>query len=45
MPWICVSFKNANVMIVTDIANTVKNPVFIPKIRKSKEAISSELPF
>jgi len=30
-------------MTVTDIANTVRNPVFIPKIKKSDENISSEL--
>ena len=27
-------------MIVTEIAKTARNPVFIPKIRKSNEAIS-----
>ena len=27
-------------MIVTDIARTARNPVFIPKIRKSSDAIS-----
>ena len=30
-------------MTVTDIANTVRNPVFIPKIKKSDENTSSEL--
>lgn len=30
-------------MTVTDIVNTVRNPVFIPKIKKSDENISSEL--
>lgn len=30
-------------MTVTDIVNTVRNPVFIPKIKKSDENTSSEL--
>jgi hypothetical protein len=31
-------------MIVTEIASTVKNPVFIPNIRNSNEATSLGLP-
>ena len=31
-------------MIVTEIATTVRNPVFIPNNRKSKETISVGLP-
>ncbi|EIJ66999.1 hypothetical protein BD31_I1449 [Candidatus Nitrosopumilus salaria BD31] len=35
-----VNFKTTKLITVTDIANTVRNPVFIPKIKKSVETIS-----
>ncbi len=38
-----VNFSITNVITVTEIANTVRNPVFIPKIKKSPEAISPGL--
>ncbi|WP_457763614.1 hypothetical protein [Candidatus Nitrosopumilus sp. bin_6a] len=38
-----VNFKTTKLMTVTDIANTVKKPVFIPKIKKSEDMISPGL--
>jgi len=38
-----VNFKTTNVITVTEIASTVKNPVFIPKIKKNADAISPGL--
>lgn len=38
-----VNFSRTNVITVTEIARTVKNPVFIPKIINTKEANSAEL--
>ena len=43
IPEIFVSFSKTNVMIVTEIANTAKNPVLIPKIRKIIDAASPVL--
>ena len=39
-----VNFKITKVITVTDIANTVRKPVFIPKIRNNKDASSAGLP-
>ncbi len=39
-----VYFKRTNVITVTEIAKTVRNPVFIPKIKKIEEIISLVLP-
>lgn len=39
-----VNFKRMKVITVTEIANTVRNPVFIPKIKKRMEVISPGLP-
>jgi len=44
IPWIFVYFKRTKVITVTEIASTVRNPVFIPKIKKSEEATSLVLP-
>jgi len=38
-----VIFSKTKVIIVTEIANTAKNPVLIPKIRKMMDATSPEL--
>ena len=38
-----VNFKTTKLMTVTDIVNTVKKPVFIPKIKKSEDMISPRL--
>lgn len=43
IPLMFVNFKRTNVITVTDIASIVRNPVFIPKIKKSRETISPEL--
>ena len=43
MPFRFVNFKTTKVITVTEIANTVRNPVFIPKIKKSAEATSPGL--
>ena len=37
-------FKITKVITVTEIASTVRNPVFIPKIKKSEETTSLALP-
>ena len=42
-PWRLVSFSRTNDMIVTEIANTAKNPVLIPSIRKIIDANSPVL--
>ena len=39
-----VNFKITKVITVTEIANTVRKPVFIPKIRNNTEASSPGLP-
>ena len=38
-----VNFKITKLMTVTEIAKTVRNPVFIPKIKKSADTISPRL--
>jgi len=38
-----VNFNIIKLMTVTEIAKTVRNPVFIPKIKKRADAISSGL--
>ena len=38
-----VNFNTTKLITVTEIANTVRNPVFIPKIKKRPEAISPGL--
>lgn len=43
IPCMWVSFSKTKVMIVTDIANTAKNPVLIPSIRKIIDAASPVL--
>ncbi len=40
MPVRFVNFNTTKLITVTEIANTVKNPVFIPKIRKSTDTSS-----
>lgn len=42
-PWIGANFKSTNVITVTEIASTAKNPAFIPNTRKSKEVTSTGL--
>lgn len=44
IPRISVYFKRTKVITVTEIASTVRNPVFIPKIKKIEEIISPVLP-
>ena len=44
IPLRLVNFKITNVITVTEIANTVRNPVFIPKIRNKIDASSAGLP-
>ena len=44
IPWRFVNFKSTNVITVTEIAKTVRNPVFIPKIRNNADASSAGLP-
>lgn len=44
IPRIFVYFKRTKVITVKEIANTVRNPVFIPKIKKIEEVISPALP-
>jgi hypothetical protein len=39
-----VYFKRTKVITVTEIARTVRNPVFIPKIKKTEETTSPVLP-
>jgi len=39
-----VYFKRTKVITVTEIASTVRNPVFIPKIKKTEETTSPVLP-
>jgi len=39
-----VYFKRTKVITVTEIASTVRNPVFIPKIKKIEEITSPVLP-
>jgi len=39
-----VYFKRTKVITVTEIASTVRNPVFIPKIKKMEEVTSLALP-
>jgi hypothetical protein len=43
IPLIFVNFKKTNVITVTEIANTVRNPVFIPKIKNNPEITSPKL--
>lgn len=38
-----VNFNTTKVVTVTEIAKTVRNPVFIPKIKKSKDMTSPGL--
>ena len=38
-----VNFKTTKVITVTEIASTVRNPVFIPKIKKRIDATSDGL--
>jgi len=35
-----VNFKTTKVITIIEIANTVRNPVFIPKIKNSEETTS-----
>ena len=35
-----VNFKTTKVMTIIEIANTVRNPVFIPKIKNTEETTS-----
>ena len=42
-PWRCVNFRTTKVITVIEIARTVRNPVFIPKIKNSTDAISEGL--
>lgn len=44
IPFRFVNFKITKVITVTEIANTVRNPVFIPKIRNNTDANSAGLP-
>jgi intracellular septation protein A len=39
-----VNFNKTKVIKVTEIARTVRNPVFIPKIRKKSDVISVVFP-
>jgi len=41
-PRIGANFSNTNVITVTEIARTAKNPTFMPNTRKSSEVISPE---
>lgn len=41
-PWIGANFNNTNVITVTEIASTAKNPTFMPNTRKSSDIISPE---
>lgn len=43
IPFRFVNFKRTKVITVTEIARTVKNPVFIPKIKNKIEATSPVL--
>ena len=43
IPLRLVNFNTTKLMTVTEIANTVRNPVFIPKIKKSPDTISPGL--
>ena len=43
-PWIWVNFSSTNVIMVTEIASTAKNPAFNPNTRKIKDANSTGLP-
>ena len=40
IPCISVNFKTTKVMTIIEIANTVRNPVFIPKIKNTEEITS-----
>ncbi len=44
IPEISVYFKRTKVITVTEIASTVRNPVFIPKIKKIEDTTSPVLP-
>ena len=44
IPWMSIYFKRTKIITVTEIARTVRNPVFIPKIKKIEEIISLVLP-
>ena len=44
IPFRFVNFRMTKVITVTEIANTVRKPVFIPKIRNSIDANSAGLP-
>ena len=44
IPLMSVYIKRTKVITVTEIARTVRNPVFIPKIKKIEEIISLVLP-
>ena len=43
IPWMLVNFRRTKVITVTEMANTVRNPVFIPKIKNRSEATSPGL--
>ena len=43
IPWRFVNFKITKVITVTEIAKTVRKPVFIPKIRNNTDANSAGL--
>ena len=43
IPCKCVNFKMTKVITIIEIANTVRNPVFIPKIRNTEETTSPGL--
>ena len=40
----CINFKTTKLITVTEIANTVRKPVFIPKIKNNVDISSSGLP-
>tara|TARA_B110000014_G_C19598889_1_gene317571 strand:+ start:187 stop:441 length:255 start_codon:yes stop_codon:yes gene_type:complete len=44
IPCKLVNFKITNVITIIEIANTVRNPVFIPKTKKIEEMTSPGLP-
>lgn len=43
IPLRLVNFNTTKVITVTEIAKTVKNPVFVPKIKKSEDITSPGL--
>ncbi len=43
IPFRAVNFKTTKLITVTDIANTLRNPVFMPKIKNNADNISPGL--